>query len=246
MIAKTNCLNCGNGIEFDPEQLGNQKFLVINCPHCGKETVLTLQKAEPPQAIYVQPPPQSQKKGHGVFYYVFWGMVSLIATVFILGAGCVMLTIGLPAFLSGFNQARERSLQIQNTNGLASVAVNQKTDYIQRYLELYDATAKYEDSVLDGRVPGVDFKIRNNGDRILKKVEVTVYFKDASGKTISEKTFYPVLVTEFGSDNNPLKPGYIWQMETGHFYAAKNVPSEWSEGSADFKITDIEFLDSEK
>ena len=252
MIAQANCLDCGNRIEFDSAQLGNEKFLVINCPHCGKETVVTCeawQKPEPPQTVYVQSP-EPQKSGHSVFYYVFWGVISLFATIFILGMGCVMLTVGVPAFLSGFTQARNKSLQTENTNAPANPPanslVNQKVAYIQSRLELYDLTAKYHDSVLDGRVPGVDFKIRNKGERTLKKVEVTVHFKDAAGKIISEKAFYPVLVTEFGGDNNPLKPGYIWQMETGHFYAAKNVPSEWDEGRADFKITDIEFLDSER
>ena len=107
MIAKTNCLNCGNGIEFDPAQLGGEKFLVINCPHCGKETVLTLQKDESPKVIYAQPPPQPQKKSHGVFYYVFWGVVSLFATFFILGVLFWILVgvgfVAIPAFIEGRN-----------------------------------------------------------------------------------------------------------------------------------------------
>jgi len=42
-------------------------------------------------------------------------------------------------------------------------------------------------------------------------------------------------------DNKPLKPGYVWQMESGKFYAAKQVPSEWAGGSYEAKITDIIF-----
>ena len=34
---------------------------------------------------------------------------------------------------------------------------------------------------------------------------------------------------------------YIWQMERGKFYKADSAPSEWKEGSASAKITDIEF-----
>lgn len=30
-------------------------------------------------------------------------------------------------------------------------------------------------------------------------------------------------------------------MESGHYYKADNVPSEWKEGSAEIKVTDIEF-----
>ncbi len=118
--------------------------------------------------------------------------------------------------------------------------------YIAEHLELYDLSAKYVDSVLDGQVPGVLFKLRNNGDKSLDKVEVTVYFKDASGRVIAEEDYLPILVTEFSFSGNakPLKAGYVWQMEQGKFYAAKSVPSEWGEGSVDAKITDIRFTEA--
>lgn len=125
------------------------------------------------------------------------------------------------------------------TNGESAA----KSKYINTELELYEATAKYMESTLDGHVPGVKFKLRNKGDRTLKMVEVTVYFKDAKGNVIHEEDFHPVLISEFSvlGDNKPLKPGYVWQMESGRFYSAKSVPSEWEEGKVDFAITDIEF-----
>ena len=98
------------------------------------------------------------------------------------------------------------------------------------------------DSVLDGKVPGVLFKLRNTGDRSLDMVKVTVIFKDVGGTAIHDEDYYPISVSDFSlGDNKPLKPGYIWQMETGKFYAAKSVPSEWQEGSVDVKIADIRF-----
>ncbi|MGE3180886.1 MAG: hypothetical protein AB7N71_04590 [Phycisphaerae bacterium] len=117
--------------------------------------------------------------------------------------------------------------------------------YVSSYLELYDVTAKRMESVLDGTVPGVLFKLKNTGEKTLSKVEVTVYFKDAEGNIIGEEDFLPVLVSEysFGGGNKPLKPGYVWQMESGKFYSAKSVPSEWEEGNIDAAITDIEFSD---
>jgi hypothetical protein len=122
-----------------------------------------------------------------------------------------------------------------------------KAAYIAEHLELYDVAAKYRDSLLDGRVPGVLFKLSNDGDRSLDKVEVTVYFKDASGRVLAEEDYLPVLVTDFSysGDAKPLKAGYVWQMEEGKFYAAKSVPSEWDEGSIEAKITDIQFTESE-
>ncbi|HEY4952842.1 MAG TPA: hypothetical protein VII71_05610, partial [Verrucomicrobiae bacterium] len=226
---------------------GNEKFLVVNCPHCGKETVLTLQKSESPQVVYVQSPPlpQSQKKSHGIFYYVFFGVVSLIVTFFILWIFLVVfLGVGffaIPAFIAARHDAQIKSGLIINETNSSIALSKEKSDYIIMNLRLYDFAAQYHDSEFNGKVPGVDFKIKNWGQRILNEIEVTVYFKDASSNIISEDKFYPVLVAEFGTDNEPLKPGYIWQQEQGKFYAAKKVPSEWQEGNATAKITDIKF-----
>ncbi|MBS61782.1 hypothetical protein [Salinisphaera sp.] len=120
-----------------------------------------------------------------------------------------------------------------------------KSKYAAEFLDLYDFSAEYRDSMLDGKVPGVLFKIKNNGDRTLSRVEVTVYFSDAQGNVIAEEDYTPVLVSDysFSGDNKPLKPGYIWQMERGKFYSAKNVPSEWQDGSAKAAITNIEFAE---
>jgi hypothetical protein len=112
-------------------------------------------------------------------------------------------------------------------------------------VKLYDLHANYFDSVLDGKVPGVTFKLKNEGDRALKRVEVRVFFKDAQGKAISEESYTPVLVSKysFGNNSGPLKPGYIWQIERGKFYVAKYVPSEWEEGSAVAQVTKVEIGD---
>lgn len=73
-------------------------------------------------------------------------------------------------------------------------------------------------------------------------VKVTVHFKDASGAVIHEEDYSPVLVSDFSfGDNKPLKAGYVWQMESGKFYAAKSVPSEWREGSVEARISDVRF-----
>ncbi len=120
--------------------------------------------------------------------------------------------------------------------------IKAKQEYMANVI-LYDFTAKYHDSYLDKNIPGVNFKIKNKGNRILKEVEVTVYFKNANGEIISEEDYHPVLVSSYsyGDNNKPLKPNYIWQMERSKFYQAKSVPSEWKEGSATAKITNIEF-----
>jgi hypothetical protein len=115
------------------------------------------------------------------------------------------------------------------------------TAYAKQHVLLYDLSSKMYESSLNGRVPGVDFKLRNNGNRSLKAVRVVAYFKDADGKRIAEETFYPVNDLSFSGPSGPLKPGYIWQQEKGHFYSAKQVPAEWAEGSVEAEILSAEF-----
>lgn len=120
----------------------------------------------------------------------------------------------------------------------------EKQAYIENVM-LYDLKAKYHKTYLDERVPGVEFKIKNKGNRTLNEVEVTVYFKDAKGTIIAEEDYHPVLVTKysFSGNNKPLKPNYVWQMEINHFYKAESVPTEWKEGAVSAKITNIEFAE---
>lgn len=116
--------------------------------------------------------------------------------------------------------------------------------YIRDNLRLYDLRGKYYESVLDGTVPGVDFKIKNNGNRTLNRVKVRVVFQDKEGKPIAEEEYNPVWVVQGGysaDDNKPLRPNYIWQNEPEKFYTAKSVPSEWAEGKVTATISDIEF-----
>jgi len=118
-----------------------------------------------------------------------------------------------------------------------------KEAYFKR-MKLYDLETRLYDTYLDERVPGVRFKLKNEGDLTLSRVEVTVYFKDATGKTIHEESFDPVSVNSFGLDNRgPLRPGYIWELERGKFYTAKSVPTEWKPGAAEARITDLDFLE---
>ena len=89
--------------------------------------------------------------------------------------------------------------------------------------------------------PGVFGTIVNNGDRTLKKVELTVYFLNEAGVTVGEEDYYPVLVTEysFGGDNKPLKPNYVKDFG----YTVKDsAPSTWDK-KVKGKITDIEFAE---
>jgi hypothetical protein len=113
--------------------------------------------------------------------------------------------------------------------------------YIARSLKLYDLTAGYHDTY-SGRKAGVNFKIKNTGNRTLNQVTVRVEFFDAQGNAIAEEEYTPVIVSEYNiGDNNPLRPNYIYQQEPDKFWVGENVPTEWAEGKAKATITQIEF-----
>lgn len=115
-----------------------------------------------------------------------------------------------------------------------------KIGYIPK-ITVYDFTSKYLNTGWNGIVPYIDFKIKNGGDKELKKVVVTVYFKDKNGAIIHEQKYYPVNKNEFFNSTDTLKPNHIWQQQRNFYYSADSLPSEWYEGAADIAITDIEF-----
>lgn len=117
-----------------------------------------------------------------------------------------------------------------------------KQAYIQ-HVKLYGFEADIYDTYLEEKVPGVKFKLKNEGNQTLKSVKVTVYFKDTKGKVIHEENFHPISSSSWSANSGPLKPGYIWQLERGKFYKAESVPTEWKKGSAEAQITDIEFTE---
>jgi hypothetical protein len=114
-----------------------------------------------------------------------------------------------------------------------------KQEYIKN-IKLYDFVATRYDTYLEKGIPGVSFKLKNNGDKTLSRVEITVYFRDKDDNIIYEEIYNPVSKHSY-IDSKPLKPGYISSMQKGTFYTSKSVPEEWQDGNAEAKITDIEF-----
>jgi len=197
------------------------------------------------------------KGGKGIGMPLLGGIICGGAFILpVLSTGATLATIEKVVDHASKKGTAQRKVQVDgNTNSVSGVSEAEseqedqddreakvKAAYIRDHIILYDLQARYMESILDGKVPGVLFKLRNTGDRDLDMVKVTVFFKDASGAVIHEEDYTPVLVSDFSfGDNKPLKAGYIWQMERGKFYAAKSVPSEWQEGSVEAKVTDIKF-----
>jgi len=142
---------------------------------------------------------------------------------------------GNPLFAGVMERAKRAAREVREQSSPAGQArLKRGAAYARNHVRLYGVVAKHYDSLLDGRVPGVEFKLQNNGDKTLTKVSVTVYFKDRTGKTIHEASYRPLASFE------ELRPGYIWQMERGKFYTTGSVPSEWQTGAVTAKITECE------
>ncbi|WP_416832158.1 MAG: hypothetical protein ACMUJI_04650 [Erythrobacter sp.] len=178
--------------------------------------------------------------------YVFavgGALVLAIAGLF-LGSGTAQSNIPRGSAIDAAGSTAERSAREAAVKAEATAAEQEKEAYISEYVEVYDLEARYMDSMLDGRIPGVTFKVRNKGDRTLERVEVTVEFLNSEGSPIAEEVYIPVIVGGFNADP-PLRPGYIWQNERGRFLSAKAVPSEWQSGSARAFVSSVEFAEED-
>jgi len=110
-------------------------------------------------------------------------------------------------------------------------------------VEVYDLEAGYYDSPFTKQVPGVRFKIRNNSDRLLSLVEVTILFKDGLGSIVHSESFRPI-AAEYVAYNKPLntiKPGAVWQLEPGKYFEVHQPRPEWNTGSIEAKVDRVNF-----
>lgn len=117
----------------------------------------------------------------------------------------------------------------------------EKMEYMDK-VAITEFEAKRIDTYADKGVPAIRLSLKNNGERSLDKVKVTVYFQDNNGNTIYEESFHPVLVSRYSVRNNePLKAGYVYEMEDGKYFTVKSKLSDWNEGKTIIKIVDITF-----
>ena len=113
-----------------------------------------------------------------------------------------------------------------------------ESEYINQYLEIVNYNVGIKNGYR-GKVPGVsDISIKNNGDRNLSELMVTVYFQDESGKNIAEDSFL-IIGGFWGGDT--LKANYSWKMENDKFFEFKNLASEVDILRNSIKITEIKF-----
>ncbi len=113
---------------------------------------------------------------------------------------------------------------------------NSKVEYINAHIELRSSEVGLT-STYSGEVPSLSsLEFKNNGERDIDTITVTVYFKDAGGNRIAEDniriSFY----------DTPLRGGYSWRMEERRYYELKNLTDEVDLNNNEVKIKDISFL----
>lgn len=120
---KFNCPSCKQSLEAPPDMAGQ----LIDCPACKQTIEIPVAaRSRPIQATSPKPTPRASvpplprpptpptdrpapTKRHGIFYYVFWGTVSLFATLAILAVGLFFFTAFGAGFLAAFKGEASRS-----------------------------------------------------------------------------------------------------------------------------------------
>lgn len=149
-----------------------------------------------------------------------------------------------------YQKALEKYIEITKIDSKSVEAVNAEA----RKLELeekikdYEKEQEYIKNIIIRNVhigesflgeTGVFGEIKNNGNKTLKKVEITIYCLDKSGNPVFEKDYHPVLVSDYigiSDANEPLKPNYSRKFGV----KMDDAPSDWAR-KVRVEITDIEF-----
>lgn len=145
-------------------------------------------------------------------------------------------------FLDSFNEnSNELQTEVSNKDQVSSQQGPTLSEIKNQYLskvELSNVRAKYYTS-LGSQEPGISFKIENKGDSTLSYIQVTAYFKNATGNNIYEKDFTVINSESAFGNSKPLKPNYIHQVDG--YYSVDGVPDEWQEGNVEAEISEIRF-----
>lgn len=126
---------------------------------------------------------------------------------------------------------------IENTNS-NSGSLTAEQQYIYDSIELLN----YEVKMCKGyskTSPGLlNVSVKNNGDRDISELRVTVYFQDENGKNIAEDSFL-LIGGLWGGDT--LKSNYSWKMESGKYFEIANLADEVDISRYTVEVTEIKF-----
>ena len=136
-------------------------------------------------------------------------------------------------------KSSKKSKKVEKKQVQVAKLSKDKKSYLAN-LELINLTVGKGKKYLFGSPnPGLFATLKNNGNRALNEVEVTIYFFNNKGAIVREKKLYPVSVTKYrpGRDNDPLNPKKAKKIG----YLVKDfAPSTWA-GKVQMRVTGFIF-----
>ena len=130
-------------------------------------------------------------------------------------------------------------------NGISNNGENSSNqdmiDYINNNLVLESATVDEFDTYYDTKEWGLsNIKVKNNGDKSITKMTITVYFKDNDGNTIGENNIN-IGIADIYNTVSALKPNYEWSTDADRYYELKNLSDSIVPTRNEIKITKVTF-----
>lgn len=210
------CPHCRRKIDFLEDKIGQ----AIHCPACGLKVTLDASAAKR----------ITQKTAHRRFDYRSLAGVTLVAGLII---GCIVF-----ALTHHSSSAPAKAASGSGTNGLLALEQMEKNVYMTNFA----FTRMRIDRTDFGGVWGAAFSfgIKNNGDRPVTGVTVTLNLLDTNGTICRAEPF----VAFSNQTNAPMLPGASWGSDPNNPYIVNGVPDSWQGGYDYAQVTDVQFLDS--
>jgi hypothetical protein len=86
----------------------------------------------------------------------------------------------------------------------------------------------------------VSFGLKNNGDRAVTGIKVTLNMMDTNGVICHQEPFTPF----YDKTNAPMLPGQSWGTDENSPVIIPSLPDSWLGGYDYIQVTDVQFLDS--
>ncbi len=145
------------------------------------------------------------------------------------------------------NQNNKSSINANNdlNNGISNDGENSSNqdmiDYINNNLVLESATVDEFDTYYNTKEWGLsNIKVKNNGDKSITKMTITIYFKDNDGNTIGENNIN-IGIADIYNTVSALKPNYEWSTDADRYYELKNLSDSIVPTRNEIKITKVTF-----